>query len=116
MWYHQMIKYILIAMLSGVFSAFSQVLLKKSSNIKHKTRLREYLNLYVISGYALLFLCMVLMIFAYKGLPFKYGAIIESLVYIYVMILGRIFFSEKITRKKILGNVLIVSGVIVFSL
>ena len=111
-----MIKYISIAMLSGVFSAFSQVLLKKSSNTKSRTRLGEYLNLYVISGYALVFLCMVLMIFAYKGLPFKYGAVIESLVYLYVMILGRIFFNEEITRKKVLGNILIVCGVIVFSL
>lgn len=116
MWYHQMIKYILAALLSGVFSAFSQVLLKKSSNAGHRTRLGEYLNFYVISGYALVFLCMVLMIYAYKGLPFKYGAVMESLVYLYVMILGRLFFKEKITRKKVLGNLLIVCGVIVFSL
>lgn len=110
-----MIKYILVAILSGVFSAFSQVLLKKSSNAEHRTRLNEYLNLYVISGYALVFLCMVLMIYAYKGLPFKYGAVMESLVYLYVMVLGKFFLNEEITRKRILGNLFIVCGVIVFS-
>lgn len=111
-----MTKYIFVAMLSGIFSAISQVLLKKSSNAEHRTRLGEYLNLYVISGYVLVFLCMILMIYAYKGLPFKYGTVMESLVYLYVIILGRLFFKEKITRKKILGNILIVCGVIVFSL
>lgn len=63
-----------------------------------------------------MFLCMILMIMAYKGMQFKYGAIIESLVYLYVMILSRIFFKEEITRKKVIGNMLIVCGVIVFSL
>lgn len=111
-----MIKYVLIAVFSGVLSAFSQVLLKKSSNAEHKTELREYLNLYVISGYALVIVCMVLMILAYRGLPFKYGVVIESLVYFYVMILGRIYFDEEITGKKVIGNLLIVCGVIVFSL
>lgn len=111
-----MIKYAMVAMLSGVFSAFSQVLLKKSSNIEHRTRLKEYLNLYVILGYMLVLVCMMLMIFAYRGLPFKYGAVIEALVYLYVMILGKVFFKEEITRKKVLGNMFIVCGVIVFSL
>lgn len=111
-----MIKYAMVAMLSGVFSAFSQVLLKKSSNIEHRTRLKEYLNLYVILGYMLVLVCMMLMIFAYRGLPFKYGTVIEALVYLYVMILGKVFFKEEITRKKVLGNMLIVCGVIVFSL
>lgn len=110
-----MIKYILAALFSGVLSAVSQVLLKKSSNTEHKTGLGEYLNLYVISGYVLVAACMVLMIFAYRGIPFKYGVILESLVYFYVMILSKIYFNEKITRRKVIGNLLIVCGVIVFS-
>lgn len=76
----------------------------------------EYLNAYVIGGYALLALCMLLMIVAYRGLPFKFGAVLEALGYLYIMILGRIFFHEKITLKRALGNLLIVCGVIVFSL
>lgn len=111
-----MTKYILIAMISGVASAVSQVLLKKSTQVAHKNWLTEYLNPYVIGGYGLTALCMVLMILAYRGLPFKYGAVLESLVYLYVMILSRIVFGEKITPRCLLGNLAIVAGVIVFSL
>lgn len=110
-----MSKGLLLALLSGVLSAFSQVLLKKSSTIKRDSVIREYLNVYVISGYALTFACMILMIFAYKEIPFKYGAALESLVYVYTMFLGKIFFGEEITRKKIAGNTLIVLGVALFS-
>ena len=103
-----MVKYVLIALFSGIFSAFSQVLLKKSSNTEHETGLREYLNLYVISGYALVVACMVLMIFSYRGLPFKYGVVIESLVYFYVMILDKIFFNEEITSKKVINAIRVI--------
>ncbi len=94
----------------------SQVLLKKSSTVQRKSVVFEYLNPYVIIGYGITFLCMLLMIYAYKGITFKLGAILESLTYLYVMILGKIFFKEKITVKRIIGNLLIVSGVIVFSI
>lgn len=111
-----MTKYVLIAVFSGILSAFSQVLLKRSSAIHRDSAFKEYFNLYVISGYGITFMCMVMMVIAYRGLPFKYGAIIESLVYLYVMILGRIFFKEKLTIKRIIGNLIIVCGVAVFSI
>jgi len=111
-----MLKYALIAGFSGVLSAVSQVLLKKGSLKKNKSVLWDYLNPYVIGGYGITFLCMVLMILAYRGLPFKYGSIIESLVFLYIMILSKLVFEEKITRKKVIGNLFIIAGVIIFSL
>lgn len=111
-----MTKYIVIALCSGVLSAFSQVLLKKSSGIERDNKIRDYLNIYVISGYGITFICMILMVLAYRELPFKYGTVLESLVYFYVMILSRIFFKEKLTLKRVIGNLIIVCGVIVFSI
>ncbi len=110
-----MSKYAAIAVFSGFLSAFSQILLKKSSDLERTSKLREYFNLYVISGYGITLLCMGLMVVAFKGLPFKYGAILESLVYLYVMLLSRIFLKEKLTLKKVIGNLIIVFGVAVFS-
>ena len=69
----------------------------------------------MISAYGITFICMVLMIIAYKGMPFKYGAIIESLGYLYIMVLGRIFLGEKLTAKRVIGNLIIVCGVVVFN-
>ncbi|MCF0107149.1 MAG: EamA family transporter [Holdemanella sp.] len=110
-----MSKYVIVALISGVISAVSQILLKKSSSIPKESKIKEYLNPYVICGYGMVFLCMILMVIAYKGLPFKYGAVLESLVYFYVMILGKVFLKEKLTAKRIIGNAFIVVGVAVFS-
>lgn len=110
-----MAKYVIIALISGLLSGFSQILLKKSSDKKRDSVLKEYLNPYVICAYAITFICMILMVIAYKGLPFKYGAILESLVYFHVMIMSKLFLGEGITLKRFLGNMIIVCGVAVFS-
>ena len=99
---------------SVIISSFSQVLLKKSSNKKHTSIIKEYLNPYVISGYGLMVLTTVLTIFAYKGIDYKNGPVIESLGYVLIMFLSYLFFKEKITWKKLLGNALVILGIIVF--
>lgn len=108
--------YYLIAIVSGFLSSFSQILLKKSAVRKHDTFLKQYLNPLVIGGYGITALCMLLTIIAYRGMPYKYGAVIESLTYIYILILSRMLLGEKITKRKCLGMLVIVAGVIVFSL
>lgn len=72
------------------------------------------MNFYVICGYGMMVVSTVLTIMAYKGLAYKNGPIIESLGYIIVMFLSLLFFGEKITKKKLLGNILILVGIIVF--
>ena len=47
-------------------------------------------------------------------MDYKNGPIIEAIGFSLVMILSRIFFAEKLTKKKILGNILIFLGIIVF--
>ena len=56
----------------------------------------------------------ILTIIAFKELDYKNGPIIESLGYIFILFLGKIFLQEKINKKKIIGNALILSGIIVF--
>lgn len=111
-----MAKYFAIAIFSGILSSFSQILLKKSAQMKRKSVVREYMNIYVISGYAITVLCMLLTVLAYRGMPFKYGAVLESLSYLYIMVLSRLLLDEKLTKKKIAGNIIIVVGVIIFGI
>ena len=56
----------------------------------------------------------ILVILGLKGVPYKNEPIIESLGYIFVMILSNIILKEKITRKKLIGNLLIFLGIIVY--
>ena len=109
-------KYLIIAIFSGMLSSVSQILLKKSTEKKRETVWKEYANIYVVSGYGIMFFCMLLTMIAYRGIPFKYGVVLESLVYFYIMVLSRIFFNEKITANKMIGNIMIVVGVMIFSL
>lgn len=110
-----MINSSVVCLIISVFIAScSQIILKTSASKEYKTIIREYLNVRVIIGYALMFASTILTIIAFKGLDYKNGPIIESLGYVFVMILSRILLKEKITLKKILGNAIILIGIFVF--
>lgn len=109
-----MIKYVLLLVSSVLVASISQIILKKSAGKEYKSIIREYLNVYVITGYGLMVISTILTILAFKGLDYKNGPIIESVGYLFVMILSRIFLKEKITKKKLLGNALILLGIVVY--
>lgn len=109
-----MTKYWIVLFLAVIVSSASQMLLKKGATKKYDNVIREYLNPWVISGYGLMVLSTLCVIFAYRGVAYKNGAIIESLGYLLIMFLSRIFFGEKITKKKLIGNLIILAGVLMF--
>jgi uncharacterized membrane protein len=47
-------------------------------------------------------------------MEYKDGSIVEALGYVIVMILGAVFFQEKITKNKMIGTALIFLGMIVY--
>lgn len=104
-----------LILIASVFVATcSQILLKKSSDIKYESIIKEYLNWRVIVGYGMMFISTVLTIIAFKNLDYKNGPILESVGYIFMMILSRLFIKEPITKNKIIGNVFILVGIVVF--
>ena len=106
-----------LAMLGAVsMSAASQMLLKKAARTEWPSALREYLNVWVIGGYGLLVLSMLSVIFACRGLEVKNIPVLESLGFPLVMLLGRVFYGEKLTRGKLIGMGLILLGILVFYL
>ncbi len=68
----------------------------------------------VIIGYGMMVLSTLLTVGGYVGLEYKNGAVIEALGFVLVMLLSRLFFGEKITKKKLLGNSLILLGILIF--
>lgn len=104
----------LILITSVVVASVSQIILKIASTEKYDSLIKEYLNFKVIIGYFLMFTSTILTIIALKNINYKNQPIIESFGYIFVMILGRCFLSEKITRNKVIGNSLILLGIFVF--
>lgn len=111
-----MIPYIVIFLVSVLISSVSQVILKISANEKHGSKIRSLLNIKVIGAYALFFLATLLTMFAYKGIPLSLGVILEATGYVYVAVLGRIILKEKLGKHQVIGNLLIISGIIIFSM
>ncbi len=109
-------QYILCMMLSVTLASFSQILLKKSTVCKYNSVIKEYLNLYVIGGYGLLFISMLLTIYAYSGMDYKNGPVIEAFGNVIVLVLSFIFFKEKISIRKLAGIICIIGGIVVFYL
>lgn len=111
-----MSKYIILLVLAVLVSSVSQIILKKSASKTYNSIFKEYFNLYVITGYGLMVVSTVLVILGLKGVPYKNEPIIESLGYIFVMILSNLILGERISKKKIIGNLLILSGIIIYYL
>lgn len=103
-------------LLIGVFiSAISQVMLKKAALKKYDSKIKEYMNPLVIIAYVLFGGTTFLSIFAYKGIPLSMGPVLEATSYIYVTIFGVKIFKETISIGKIIALILIVTGIIIFS-
>ena len=76
----------------------------------------DYINVRVCGAYAITFVCMLLMIYAFTGMYFRLGAVIESLSFLLIMLFARVFLNERITKRRLIGNTLIILGVVLFGL
>lgn len=106
--------YYIIIVITAFFSALSQILLNISADKTYKNKLFEYLNPYVILSYGILFLVLVVNVYCMKFVPLKNAHAVAASTYIFVLLLSRIFLKEKITVKKVVGNIIIILGIIVF--
>lgn len=110
------IRFILLFIFSVFISSISQILLKKSANKTYTNKFKEYLNLRVTIAYMIFFISTLITVYSYKFVPLSLGPILESTGYIFVSVFGVIFLNENIKRKKLLGMILIIFGVILFSI
>lgn len=118
--------YYLIVILTVFAAACAQMLLKKSANLysdisrenvqkKVWAFLRQYLNPWVLGGYAIMFVCLVINIYAMnKGIQAKEVSTIESLSYLFVPSLSYVCFRECITWRKVGAIAMIIMGIVIF--
>lgn len=107
--------YVLLFLMSVFISSCSQIALKKSANQIHKNRIAEILNPIVLGAYVCFFGASLLTVLAYQGVDLSWGPVLETTSYIYIMILSAVFLKEKITFQKIIGNVIIIFGIIIYA-
>ena len=103
--------YVALLVLSILISAYSQILLKKGSKEKN-----IYLNKYTIIGYGIMLIATVLSFIALKYVNLSLSQILQSLSFIFVAILSLLLLKERISKKKIIGMVIIIVGIIIFNI
>lgn len=107
----------MLIMIGGTFlTAISQILLKKSASKQYKSVIYEYLNWRVIVSYGIFFGVLLLNTYAFTKVDLKYGAVIDTLSYVFVMLLSWLLLREKFSKGKLIGNLLIMAGVVVYTL
>ena len=94
-------QFYIIVILSVFAAACAQMLLKKAANITYPKLWRQYMNGWVIGGYAIIGLAMLANIYAMsKGVQLKELSMIEALSYLFVPSLSFMLFKELIIFFK----------------
>lgn len=109
--------YYLLVILSVFAAACAQMLLKQGARQNYVGLWRQYLNPWVIGGYAIMACSLVLNIWCMsKGVQVKEVSTIEAMSYLFVPCLAFVLFKEKITIRKGIAIGIIISGVVIFFL
>lgn len=108
------ILYVFILIGNCIASAVAQLLLKKAASRSYASFFHQYLNIYVITGYGLYFFVLAIGIYILKYMPMSvYSAISEPLLLIMSTLIGRVFFKEAITKRKVAGVIFIITGIFI---
>lgn len=108
-------KYRILVLLSVLMAACAQMLLKQGAKRQYPSLVRQYLNGWVIGGYGILALSLLLNVFCMgRGVQVKEVSIIESFSYLFVPVLAWLVFKEPIGWRKVGAILVIVAGVFCF--
>lgn len=106
---------VVVLLISVFIAAISQVILKTAANKSYENPIREYLNIRVISAYGMFFLSTLLTMLALRYIPLSLSPVIEATSYLYVALIGYFFLKERLSKRKITGLVLILTGILIYS-
>ncbi|MCQ2975205.1 MAG: EamA family transporter [Bacteroidales bacterium] len=107
--------YYILVVFAVFASSCSQILLKKSADQQHKSWFHFFCNWRVILAYSIFFGVVILNITAFShGVNLKDMPALESLSAVFVPTLSYFILKEKITKKSILGILIIITGLFVF--
>lgn len=104
--------YILLFIIATIITGFAQVLLKVGAN-KHKIL---FLNRQLFLGYSLLFTTTLLTVASLKYISLTMATALLPLSYVFTMLFSFVALNEQVNKRKILSLLIIIIGIIVFSL
>jgi multidrug transporter EmrE-like cation transporter len=107
---------------------YAQVAMKLAANSmpeieKHKSTAAVINNIFylitnywILSSFAAAFFAAIMWMFAVAKLPLSHAYPFLAMTFVGVLIMGNLVFMEQITWPKVIGVILIISGVIVSAL
>ena len=108
--------YVLV-LISSLLGVASQMMLKHSARKNYPSWWREYINLWVIGGYGIMVLSLLINLWAiHIGVLAQEVSIIECINYLLIPLAAWWVFKEPITKRKMVAIGVIIVGVIVFFL
>ena len=109
--------YYLITYFAVILAAFGQIMLKLGASTSGTKMMGVlHFNLWVLAGLCAMFFSMLLTVRALSVIPLRDMSFIIPTIYILVPILSRIFLKERLSRKTILGTIILISGIILFNI
>jgi len=98
---------IALVILSTVFGAFGPIFIKKSNKL---------FSLNMILGFTFYAISLGVYLLGLKGASLSLSYPFTALMYVWVMILAVILLGERMTKKKLIGTILVVLGIILIGL
>lgn len=103
-----------LALFGVLIASISQIMLKKSAQQEHSTRIADYINFLVIGGYGLLLFTTIISVWSLRFIPVTLAAALESTGQIFVPVLSLFFLKECISGQKLFGMLFIVIGLFIY--
>ena len=111
-------KYSWLIALLGVFISSCAQLLMKASAVKKKQSsiLEKFLNIRIMTAYSMMMLSSLISVLCLRHLQLQYVPMIEATGFLWVPLLSFLILREKPTRYNVIGGIIIVSGMILFTI
>lgn len=103
--------YLCFFLFSILIASFSQIILKKGAGQKN-----IFINKYTIVGYTLMGISTLFTLIGYKGVDLTMSGILQGLSFVFVPVLSFFMLKEKINKQILFGIVVIILGIIIYSI
>ena len=111
-----MARFLLLAYLGSALVGVGQTLFKLGARRSlGRPFWALYANPFSLSGYALLLGVTVLNLYVYRVVPFKYAVVVLPFNSMFVGLFSILFLGERLSRRHLIGTVVILTGIAVFN-
>ena len=107
---------LLLASSAVLIASYAQLLMKASACVKAESGfLSKFLNIRVILAYFMMLLSSLVNVFSLRYLQLKFIPVVEATGYIWVPVLSIIFIHEKPSKNNVIGCIIIIIGMCIFT-